>query len=482
MKYLVLLSCFFSGLVGVAQIDAYLDGKYFLTPEGPIYETYLEVYTSTLVFSNKVDQEQKCAVEVIQILKQEDSIIQFFKEIVYSDAPDEQGFVENLMQVKRFPIHNNEIYQLEVSVRDINASLEAQTVERTVIAHFSQENVDISDFMFLTSFAETTEPNVLSKSGYDLLPLLNDFFTPEFDKVAYYFEIYNADKIFPEDKFLAKHFIRNKKTGAIAGNYLKQKIYEAAPIIPVLHYFDIQSLPTGDYEIVAEVRNKNNELIFDKSIEFSRLNLVADVDKTHLKDVTLEGTFVEDLPADSLDEFIYCLYPIVGDQENRIIDKQLKEFSDTMKRQFIYSFWYNMNQVEPEKNWLEYKKQVILAEKMFGTPVRRGYQTDRGRIYLKYGAPNTVDDRPNEPSSYPYQIWHYYKIGRFNNKKFVFYQPDLVTNDYMLLHSDLQGEIQNFKWQRDLNMRNTQTGNIDDANEGNYQHYGTNSNTLFQNP
>ena len=55
-----------------------------------------------------------------------------------------------------------------------------------------------------------------------------------------------------------------------------------------------------------------------------------------------------------------------------------------------------------------------------------------GRIFLYHGPPNTITDRPNEPSAYPYQIWHYYKIGKFNNKRFIFYKPDLGQMNMLL--------------------------------------------------
>ena len=72
---------------------------------------------------------------------------------------------------------------------------------------------------------------------------------------------------------------------------------------------------------------------------------------------------------------------------------------DTAKRKFFYSFWYNHNNVEPQKAWEDYKIQVKRIDRLFGTKIRKGYQTDRGRVYLKYGAPNNLIDRPNEPST-----------------------------------------------------------------------------------
>ena len=201
MRSILVLFTFLSATVSWGQLDAYLDGKYFMTPEGPIYETYLEVYASTLKFQKEKDQKAKCSVEVVQILKKGDSIVHFYKEILTNGDLSSDSIIENLLQVKRYPIENGTIYSLEVTIKDLVANSLPQTVEREVIPHFSEINCEVSDIELLASFSETTEPNVLSKSGYDLVTLLTDFLSPEYEKIAYYFEFYNTDKAYGDDKF-----------------------------------------------------------------------------------------------------------------------------------------------------------------------------------------------------------------------------------------------------------------------------------------
>ncbi|MEN3045553.1 MAG: GWxTD domain-containing protein [Candidatus Hydrothermales bacterium] len=48
--------------------------------------------------------------------------------------------------------------------------------------------------------------------------------------------------------------------------------------------------------------------------------------------------------------------------------------------------------------------------KNFSGPIK-GYKTDRGRIYIKYGSPDYIEDHPFEFGTYPYQIWYYTKLG-----------------------------------------------------------------------
>ena len=223
----------------------------------------------------------------------------------------------------------------------------------------------------------------------------------------------------------------------------------------MINTFDLNNLPTGNYELSIELINQKNRVIFKSTIDFQRTNLNNSMQLDRLNAVLINHTFVSSISSDSISDFINCLSPIASRMESNIIDKKSENINDTLKRQFLYSFWYNRQPDNPELAWQKYKAEIDKADQLFSTKVRRGYQTDMGRIFLKYGPPNTITDRPNEPSAYPYQVWHYYKIGKFNNKRFIFYKPDLGTNEYVTLHSTLQGEYFNRNWKTDLHRRNT---------------------------
>ena len=129
---------------------------------------------------------------------------------------------------------------------------------------------------------------------------------------------------------------------------------------------------------------------------------------------------------------------------------------------------------------MKYKKQVDFVEKVYGNNFQEGFETDRGRVYLQYGAPSNIVAREASPSEYPYEIWTFNKIGVFSNKRFVFYNPDLVNRAYRLLHSDMIGELKNNSWPQILSKRNTVNGNIDNPNQNNVDHWGGNSNEYFR--
>ena len=138
------------------------------------------------------------------------------------------------------------------------------------------------------------------------------------------------------------------------------------------------------------------------------------------------------------------------------------------------------NPENPIASFNEYETQLKTVNNTYGLSYKYGFETDRGRVYLKYGSPTTVVQKETSPSEYPYEIWQYNKIGMFSNKRFIFYNPALVNNTYQLLHSDMIGETKNQGWQGILSKRNTVNGSVDNPNQFNQEHFGGNSNDLFR--
>jgi len=72
-----------------------------------------------------------------------------------------------------------------------------------------------------------------------------------------------------------------------------------------------------------------------------------------------------------------------------------------------------------------------------------GWRTDRGRIFIRYGAPDEVLDRVQAGSSRPYQVWKY--TGR-KAHKFIFLDTSLLGN-YELIWTDERREPSRPDWQ-----------------------------------
>jgi len=117
---------------------------------------------------------------------------------------------------------------------------------------------------------------------------------------------------------------------------------------------------------------------------------------------------------------------------------------------------------------------------VYGSKLQKGYRTDRGRVYLKYGAPNSITESPFTASLHPYEVWHYYHTEGESNVKFIFYNTDLVSNEYELLHSTKRGEIRDPAWQLRLMKGHIPQSNFDLTRPENF--WGNDMDDNWRNP
>jgi len=236
---------------------------------------------------------------------------------------------------------------------------------------------------------------------------------------------------------------------------MKYKKETSANVNVVFSEFDITNLPSGNYFLVIEARDKENNILNSNKIFIQRSNPRMQINLEDIATMNVENTFAYGINnMDTLQEYIRCLEPISSEQEKGFAVAHLHSSDIEILQKYFYRFWLERNELEPERAWLAYLDEVNKVNYAYSTSIQKGYETDRGRVYLHYGPPNAISESYNEPSTYPYEIWHYYVLENGQrNKKFVFYTKDIVTNDFMLLHSDVTGEPSNYRWQYYLYQR-----------------------------
>ena len=99
-----------------------------------------------------------------------------------------------------------------------------------------------------------------------------------------------------------------------------------------------------------------------------------------------------------------------------------------------------------------YMEEVRKVDQMFRSGFGRGFESDRARIYLRYGKPIEVFKEDQDSGAFPYEIWKYDKIKKTgqNNVKFIFYNSDHGGSNQRLLHCNAYGERKNEKWELEL--------------------------------
>ncbi len=479
---LVTLSILTSCSLFAQELQAYFAFNKYYSPEiGPYIETYLSISGSSVAYKTNENGKMQGNVQVTMILKQGEEIKDFKKYNLASPATIDTVFAD-FVDMQRFPLSNG-VYDLELQMLDLNKTdAEAFTANQPIIIDAPNERVYISDIQLLASYKKSDTQTQFTKAGYELVPLITNYVAPGMNELAFYTEIYGTEKSMGADsKYVVGYYLEVAEKNARLDKFHRLQRQNAKPVNVLLNSFNTENLVTGNYNLVIEVRNKENQVVASKKQFFQCNNPNAQLSMSDMISLDVSNTFASSLDSiDVLAEYISSLRPIATYLERDILDSETMDKDLKLMKQFFYSFWYKREPTDPGGAWEKYKLEVEKVDELFGSRLKKGYATDRGRVYLQYGPPSTVTDRPNEPSALPYQLWHYTHIGQFTNRRFVFYSPNLVASDYELLHSDMRGERNDPKWQMRINGRNTPNNNIDQTDPGNQ--YGGNATDFFTNP
>ena len=431
--------------------------SFFSPVEGAYVETYLKVFGPSAEYVKTPRGTYQASLEITLLFKVDDKITDFRKyNLLSGEISDTTKGMPNFIDQQRIPLPHG-IYQLELLVKDNNSKSEPMEHAEMLAMEFNDKDLKFSDFQFIESYKATQSENILSKSGFDLVPYVGDFFAAGTNNLTFYIELYNLDKkLGNQEDFLYRYYLESFETNLSLSEYSKFQRQKAAPVNPVLATLPIADLPSGNYNLVVEARDRNNTLIELNKIFFQRSNPGIQINLTDIESLDITSTFAEKITSvDSLHFYIQSLVP-VGNMVEIQFARNITGVKDLSQMQkFLYNFWKVRNETNPEAEWNRYKSMVLQVEDAYKTKIRHGFETDMGRVMLKYGVPDDVVDSKHEPNSYPYIMWHYFHLEDQNNKRFIFYNPHLAGAEYFLLHSDAKGEIYNPNWQKDLLGRNT---------------------------
>jgi GWxTD domain-containing protein len=465
----------------------------FRTYSSPV-GNYVEINTSIdansvskAKLTNGLWQEETELVTIICREENTDSAIYVDKRLIKSPQVKDTNELKSisLLDMQRISLDNGN-YIVFFELRDKNTTMQPIYYKDIIEMSYKKDDINVSDIMIIDKYSKAKENTIYTKSGYDIHPYMFDAISKENNTLNYYAEVYNADKAFGKDNYYAiittiEDFSSNKKIDSI--QVLKRQ--KAETITPIFSSIDISSLAEGSYNLVVEVRNENNILYAYKKHAFYKQ---SDKKKKEENVDLPSDAFVNSIPDTSLDEDIRCLSPIASDNQRDYIRKGLKKATNAEKRYFLYQFFKKENESNPNEQWNKYMKNVAYVNEKFSTPIKKGYQTDMGRVFLSYGAPDNIIDEKFGASSglrrrgmadkaanreatdidadgvnyLPYQMWHYNKtpFGE-TNRMFVFYAKQDNMREYFLLHSNAKNELRDMYWERTLS-RNT----LDEGVEG----------------
>lgn len=478
----IILITLFLGLVTTAAqaLEVQLRHCRFYAPEvGPYVETDLLVIGNSIKYVSVGDGKFRGSVEVTLIYKQGAEVKAFDKYVLNSvEITDTANIAVGIVDKQRFVLPAGN-YILEATFKDLNSGIEDLHSEELVIG-FEADKLQLSDISLVDEYRPSTDESVYVKSGLFMSPYVVNFYHNDVNTLPFYAELYNPGVLPTDEGLLVSYAIYKQGKFEHEDKLFFTKKVKAAPVVPVFAEFDISKLVSGNYELLVEVRNRNNEVIASRRAFFQRMKFFEPVALDSIGVLDIEGTFAELFTKEELEYQLQSMIPVASVAEASAIKNVIKNGDLALMQRVFLNFWLTRNDVDPLTEWTLHADLIKSVNSSFGTNSLYGFNTDRGRVYLQYGAPNQRQIADREPGSYPYEVWHYYdKVNdRQSNVKFIFYNTDLVTNHYTLLHSTAVGEIRNEQWQQMLQSSFT-GGNTPFQQDNSQDHYGGRSKERF---
>jgi GWxTD domain-containing protein len=476
---LFLLSSF--NLLNAKNLQANFQYFTFQNEEGQVYiETYFS-FLSTQINYEKVEENtfQGTVLVELTIMSGEETTHldkYLFKTPLITDTLNAQIFID-----KQIYALSNGDYTLDLKLSDKNSGALPihSTTELTI--DYKEDEISFSDFMILESYTVSDGTSILNKSGYDLIPSFGEgaYFLDDNDtQLDFYIEWYNTHKdTATSNGYLLNYYIENEQTHTpLTGfNSIKRKTKDKQKAF--LGGFNITELVSGNYNLVVALLDREGRGIIQKRVFFQRRNSSTVMKPQDYASILSPSSFAHQFEViEQLAEHISSLLPIATKSEWKYATNQLENWDLEQMKQYFHGFWYNRSPLDPESEWLKYLKGVEKVNELYSTINIKGFATDRGRVLLKYGTPNDLENSVYDRYTLPYQIWTYYKVENQTNIIFVFVENALGTNDYELLHSTLRGEKNNKNWRNWIFRERGAVKDLDNENENRDLDFNLNNN------
>ncbi len=264
----------------------------------------------------------------------------------------------------------------------------------------NDKDYTMSDILLAKSISLDTAESYLTKGNLKIVPNPSGVFEQGTTNLFIYYELYNLKPGMAE---LEIRYLVSDTSGKIIRK-ITRKLERRSLHQAVNIGLNIEGFAPGDYLLRVTVGDTLLEPVVEKSIGFT-------VKRKEEKFVE-----AEDLPYyDAIEYF-------VSTKEYRYF----LTLKDEGRKMYLKKFW-------EKHNYTEISERYEYADGHFQEGQKSGSKTDRGRIYIKYGPPDEIENKQFEESK-PYEHWQYY-----NGTEFIF--VDIRgTQEYTLVWTNARDE------------------------------------------
>ncbi len=295
---------------------------------------------------------------------------------------------------------------------------------------YSNSEIQLSQIEICSNITTDNKVEKYIKNNLMVYPNPSRVFNLKQAVVFFYAELYNLefneqDSLLQEYS-LSYHIINSR--GDTVKSYPKKRNKKAGKTSVIANILNLRKYETGDYTLILNARDEATLKSTQQTAIFS-LESIPYITEIYAKLFREMVTYI----ATQTELDIYDQLNLIG------------------KQTFIENYWQGK---DPTPGTIENEYKLMYFQRWEYVNVRyaneapglEGWESDRGRIYLKHGPPTDVERNVSDTDLKPHEIW-LYEGDRYGTKMFIFTDARMQGR-YILVHSKSpdQEEVYNPNW------------------------------------
>jgi len=437
--------------LSVGDILFGVDATSFRGAQGMAHvEVYLQVHTSYLRFTPE-EKGYRATITVQASLRdssgQEVSRSERTKTVPVPSLEQAQSRYNAVLDQMALPAPPGD-YTLQVTITNQGTERMGQCARRIHIPPYDGEGLVLSQVQLASDIHRAEKEGAFSKKGFEVVPNVTHIFASTSPTLHFYFEVYNLKEA-PEKGSLSLQYTILDANEFPVITYPSKRILKPGTSGVKAESLDMTDLPGGAYTLQVEVQDDLTGQVARSRRQFQLAQPISE-QLLATDEASLQRYY---------DQIKYIATP-----------KELRAYKGLTpegKVRFILDFWKRKDP-DPETPVNEFAQEhfrrIAYSDAHFASMgsrsrTKRGMDTDMGKVYIKYGPPDEVEDQlmPTAdtgqsevgPSAVggnlgrkPVQIWYYDTMGRY---LFIF-RDRYGLGVYELVHSTMPGEHYDPEW------------------------------------
>jgi GWxTD domain-containing protein len=359
-------------------------------------------------------------------------------------------------------------YTVKIHVNDNkDTSTKAQIEFPYLVKKYDDSKIDLSEIE-LASILENKDAAIrnwdkmFEKPGYFVIPNPSAEYYDNPGNLLFYCELYNAKKFSPAGVTI---YYKIENSAGVEKMRFPLKKQSTTNGMLLAGELPLDQLATGVYffkiTAVYPIENVTDSVTVSKKYFFYNSFKKAEQTASFIENLSFEKSEFATLNTQKIEEELEQA-AIIATESERTSLRTLN--TDDAKKRFLFKFWAQRDTDTTtvlNETRAGFLKNIEYANINFKFGKRKaGWNTDRGKILLKYGKPEEINYKNMIESTSSYDEWVYESL--FGGCKFYF--VDDGGGNYKYVHSTAPGERYNPNWyqqfidKKNSNLNNSNTG------------------------